>query len=580
MALPINIPELVHGKIVEWERLEFKRGWNPEDILHSICAFANDINNWGGGYIIVGVAESQGVPQLPPVGLQIEMLDKIQGDLIKTCYAIQPNYLPISQPYEIDGKHILVIWCPAGDIRPYSCPSTQGSDARRQYYIRAGSRSIVAQGSNQIRLIELTAKIPFDDRIHQEAKLNDLDLGLIREFLQEVGSDLFEESTIMPFPELCKAMQIARGPVEMLRPVNVGLLFFNRSPHQFFNRAWIELAIHKDDSGRNYDLKNFKGPLHKQLRECLAFLRTEVLKTTLTKVSGQAESNTVANYPYNAIEEALSNAVYHKSYGEEKPVEVQILTDRIEILSYPGPLPPVTNVELQQRRVIARDYRNRRIGDFLKEMRLTEGKATGFPLIIDAMKTNGSPEPIFYTDDDRTLFLVTLPCHPELKVTKSDSKVTKSDQEVTKSVSKSDPKVSKSVSKWTSQEVDDLFVNGIDIQLITEMLDNGISDIRDYVRTQIVSKSVTKSDQKVTKSDSKVTKSISKLIDIVDFLSTERSRQEILEHIGKTNQSKNYKEYLWPFIEGGIIEMTIPDKPNSQHQKYKLTEKGKQLIKI
>ena len=55
MSLPINIKELVHGKVVEWERLEFKAGWNPEEILHSICAFANDINNWGGGYIIVGV---------------------------------------------------------------------------------------------------------------------------------------------------------------------------------------------------------------------------------------------------------------------------------------------------------------------------------------------------------------------------------------------------------------------------------------------------------------------------------------------------------------------------------------------
>jgi ATP-dependent DNA helicase RecG len=544
MALPVNIPELIHGKIVEWERLEFKRGWNPEDTLHTICAFANDINNWGGGYIIVGVDAVQGVPQLPPAGLPLHLLDKIQGDLIQTCYTIQPNYLPISQPYEIAGKHILVIWCPAGDMRPYSCPSTQGADARRQYYIRAGSRSIIAQGNNQVRLIELTAKIPFDDRIHQEAKLNDLELGLMREFLQEVGSDLFDESTTMPLPELCRVMQIARGPVEMLRPVNVGLMFFNKAPHRFFKRAWIELAIHKDDSGRNYELKNFKGPLHKQLRDCLAFLKAEVLKTTLTKVSGQAESITIVNYPYNALEEALSNAVYHKSYEEDKPVEVQVLTDRMEILSYPGPLPPVTNLELQQRRVIARNYRNRRIGDFLKELNLTEGKATGFPLIIDAMKANGSPAPVFYTDDERTLFLVTLPCHPKLIVTKS-------------------------VSKLTTSEIDDLLSYNVDNLLIAKILDHDLSDVRDYVRTQIVSKSVSKS----------VTKSVTKLIDIIDFLSQEKSRQEILNHIGISNQSKNYKEYIWPFIKAGIIEMTIPDKPNSQHQKYRLTEKGKQLIK-
>ena len=136
MALPVNILELVHGKVVEWERLEFKEGWNPEDVLHSVCAFANDINNWGGGYIVIGINAIEGIPQFPLKGLLLDSLDRIQGELIGICYKIQPNYLPITQPYEIDGKHILVVWCPAGDMRPYSCPSTLGNDARRQYYRR------------------------------------------------------------------------------------------------------------------------------------------------------------------------------------------------------------------------------------------------------------------------------------------------------------------------------------------------------------------------------------------------------------------------------------------------------------
>ena len=51
LALPISINELLHGNTVEWERIEFKEGWNPEDILHTMCAFANDFHNLGGGYI-------------------------------------------------------------------------------------------------------------------------------------------------------------------------------------------------------------------------------------------------------------------------------------------------------------------------------------------------------------------------------------------------------------------------------------------------------------------------------------------------------------------------------------------------
>ncbi|MDY0344556.1 MAG: ATP-binding protein [Lentimicrobium sp.] len=552
MALPINIKELVHGKVVEWERLEFKKGWNPEEILHSICAFANDLNNWGGGYIIVGIDEIDGVPQLPPVGLPLNRLDAIQGELINVCYTIQPNYLPITQPYIFVDKHILVIWAPAGDMRPYSVPSTMGNDARRQYYIRVGSRSIIAQGANLTRLLELTAKVPFDDRINQEAQINDLDLGLIREFLQEVGSDLFDESVNIPFPELCRQMQIARGPVEYLRPVNVGLMFFNQEPHSFFNRAWIELAIHPDDTGRNFIPETFKGPLHHQLRNCLDYLKKEVIRSKVRKIDGQAESITFSNYPFNALEEVISNAIYHKSYADEDPVEIQVFPDKITILSYPGPMPPITNPDLQERRVVSRIYRNRRIGDFLKELDLTEGKSTGFPIIRDAMASNGNPEPVFYTDDQQLLFMVTLPCHPEFLVTKMVTK-----------------KVAKSETKLSIEDVDVFFSEGVDFQSLSAILENDISGVREYVREYFRTKSVSKS----------VSKSMSKSLLVIDALTGEKTREEILKDLGLTNHSSNYEAYIKPLLYYRIIEMTIPDKPTSRFQEYRLTEKGKKLQK-
>ena len=93
MSLPININDLLHGKSVEWERLEFKQGWNPLDTLHTLCAFANDFHNLGGGYIIVGVAEQQGQPVLPPVGLKRNQLDAIQKEILNLGHsAIQPSY--------------------------------------------------------------------------------------------------------------------------------------------------------------------------------------------------------------------------------------------------------------------------------------------------------------------------------------------------------------------------------------------------------------------------------------------------------------------------------------------------------
>ena len=61
----------------------------------------------------------------------------------------------------------------------------------------------------------------------------------------------------------------------------------------------------------------------------------------------------------------------------------------------------------------SRRYRNRRLGDFLKELDLTEGRSTGVPTIQTKLAENGSPRAIFETTDDRLTFLVTIPIHEE-----------------------------------------------------------------------------------------------------------------------------------------------------------------------
>ena len=41
MRLPINIEELLGGRAVEGDRIEYNTGWNPDAIYRSVCAFAN-----------------------------------------------------------------------------------------------------------------------------------------------------------------------------------------------------------------------------------------------------------------------------------------------------------------------------------------------------------------------------------------------------------------------------------------------------------------------------------------------------------------------------------------------------------
>jgi ATP-dependent DNA helicase RecG len=131
MALPVNIDTLINGRSVEWERLEFKKGWNPIDIIHTICAFANDFHNFGGGYIILGIEEKKGRPLLPPVGIEPEQMDAIQKELLNLGNtAIQPPYHPIVAPCRFKNHDILIIWAPGGQTRPYKAKLALGKNNR------------------------------------------------------------------------------------------------------------------------------------------------------------------------------------------------------------------------------------------------------------------------------------------------------------------------------------------------------------------------------------------------------------------------------------------------------------------
>lgn len=81
--LPINLHDLLRQRTVEGERIEYKAGWNPDPIIRTVCAFANDFENLGGGYVVIGQdCDANGQPVFPPVGLADNQLDKIQQELL------------------------------------------------------------------------------------------------------------------------------------------------------------------------------------------------------------------------------------------------------------------------------------------------------------------------------------------------------------------------------------------------------------------------------------------------------------------------------------------------------------------
>jgi ATP-dependent DNA helicase RecG len=120
----------------------------------------------------------------------------------------------------------------------------------------------------------------------------------------------------------------------------------------------------------------------------------------LEKQVDSPEGKSWVSYPLPAIREALVNAVYHRSYEDSvEPIKVFLYPNRVEIISYPG---PVDGIELEHltglRPLPPVPARNRRIGEFLKELKLSEGRGTGLPKIFRSLHENGSPPPVFDFD--------------------------------------------------------------------------------------------------------------------------------------------------------------------------------------
>ena len=365
MALPININELLNGDTVEWARIDFKEGWQPLGVIQTICAFANDIDNLGGGYIIIGIKELEGRAMLPPIGIDLNVVDKIQKELMDLCHSkLHPNYFPIVEPVEFQGKRIIVIWAPGGSSRPYKAPDKYNSSNNNDYsyYIRHFSSTTKANECETRELVKMCARIPFDDEVNQRADIKDINISIIRQYLADVGSDLLQMVDKLSLEDLYRRMNIVDGPSENLYPKNIGLLMFNDDPTKFFPCAGIDIVeFNEIDPTRHFSEKKFRGPIHYQIREVLIYIKNHIIKEQIIKSPDIAESKRFFNYPFEALEEALVNTIYHRSYEDDSIIEIRVYPDKIEMISYPGPLPPLNKEKLNTGQITARKYRNRKI---------------------------------------------------------------------------------------------------------------------------------------------------------------------------------------------------------------------------
>lgn len=572
MPIHLNIEDLLSTRTIETDRIEFKQGWNPDAVYRSICAFANDFDNTGGGYILLGVEEDKTTrtAKRPVNGLSTVELADIQQKMIGFNNLLQPVYHPHVFIETVDEKNIMVIWVPGGSNRPYQVPEQITAKEKRYFfYIRKYANSIKAKLEEQQELISLANQVPFDDRPNTQARLSNISMVLLKDYLQKVKSRLEEKVGIIPDQDLLRQMELISGPNEHMFPRNVGLMMFSGNPELFFPYTQVEIVEFPDgDAGEHFEQVPVTGPVPEQISRTLNFLKDNLIKEKVIKSSDKAESIRIFSYPYPAIEETLVNAFYHRDYQQREPVEIRIYANSIIFINHGGPDRSIRLEAFSQGQVRSRRYRNRRLGEFLKELELTEGRATGIPTILKALHDNGSPAPRFYTDDDRTFFEVELFIHPEFATT---SRVDLNLETVT----------------WDLQGSNQL------LNLLVKMAGGDISggitgnqagnqaDIMQNIDNQV--KNILKilgSNQVATIAGGIAGGITEKQRVILEQCLSKKSRNEVLTAIRLSNQRKNYVEQMLPLVETAWLTMTVPDKPTSPNQKYLTTLKGRLVLEI
>ena len=261
---------------------------------------------------------------------------------------------------EVDGQYVLIIWIPAGINRPYNVRErVTANQSQCRWYVRSGSNTIEAKGEVLDELREMASRIPFDERGNENIEITDISPALVLDYLQMVGSRLAKDFERKPFVDILDQMDLITGSAERRLFKNVTAMMFCKNPAKFFPVTQVDIIIFPEGC--------IVGPVPEMIRRTLDYLKTNVIKKRIVKQKDKAESITYFNYPYQAIEEAVVNALYHRDYQEREPVEITIEPNKISILSYAGPDRSISSEAIQKaERLKSRRYRNRRLGDFLK----------------------------------------------------------------------------------------------------------------------------------------------------------------------------------------------------------------------
>jgi predicted HTH transcriptional regulator len=243
-------------------------------------------------------------------------------------------------------------------------------------------------------------KTPFDQAICRDAGYEDLDEEEVRGFLENRAVKLkVDVPKISVRDVLLKTIKVLKEDNGELKPTHAGLLFFGKNPPEYIPQSEIRIARFKGSTRTEFfDSKEIKAPIYKMLDEVELFFRRN---TRLASKIVEFKSVEIPEYPYEAIREAVINAIAHRDYTYRySPIMFSIFDDRIEISSPGGLLPGLDIKKLEGHHAT----RNKIICYIFHETKDMEKFGTGIGKMKRLMKEHGLSEPEF--SEEGNFFIV------------------------------------------------------------------------------------------------------------------------------------------------------------------------------
>jgi predicted HTH transcriptional regulator len=430
MTFNIDLKEL---STRESERVEWKENGDYKLIVNSIVktisAFANDISNFGGGYIVCGAKETKdefGFPKVIYTGLTADKIKEIEGKVLQHCRDyVSPTITPIVQeiinPDNNDTRILIFIVLASPDAHVYRDGDTSN------YYVRISRETKEARNGTLSQLLIKKQKIEyFDKRVFPKATESDIDILLFRDSMQEMGllnlNKSLEEyfSDREQIAELVPPLFVKNNLNGLLQPKNFALLMFGKksSITSFFPEAHSIVSMYKgvDRSESTAERHTLTGSIIEQAKKAIELLNTQAYMA-FDKTSNKPNQ---VKYPIRALQEALINAIVHRDYEIPYPIRITIFVDRIEILS-PGTLHWGVDREKFLKGKASPKWRNQSFAYLFNKLQLAQSEGQGIPTIFRTMKEEGCPEPIFEIEDESVTCI--LPAHPRHQIIREQQEI-------------------------------------------------------------------------------------------------------------------------------------------------------------